>query len=272
MSASLRLAGISLSFGGIKALDDLSLTVEPGTVHAVIGPNGAGKSSCFNVISGHYRPDAGSVLFGDTDLTRLPAHQIARCGVGRAFQNIALSGHETVLDNLMVARHRLTRSGFIATSLGLPRARCEERAHRERVVEIAGFVGLGDKLDMPAEVLAYGDRKRVELARALCSEPEILLLDEPAAGMPPHEKWDIARLVLDVRDALGISVLLVEHDMPLVMAIADRITVLDFGRRIADGTPAQVRRSDAVVTAYLGSSRSNRSASGTPRTPWKTTP
>ncbi|WP_248963831.1 ABC transporter ATP-binding protein [Sphaerisporangium perillae] len=250
----LRLQRISLRFGGVRALDDLSFTVEPGTVHALIGPNGAGKSSCFNVISGHYHPDDGSVSFGDEDITQLSPHQIARRGVGRAFQNIALSAHETVLDNLMVARHRLTRSGFVATSLGLPRVRHEERRHRERVMEIARFVGLGEKFDRPAGALAYGDRKRVELARALSSEPELLLLDEPAAGMPTHEKWEIAHLVVSVRDALGISVLLVEHDMPMVMAIADRVTVLDFGRRIADGTPTEVQRSPEVIAAYLGSS------------------
>jgi branched-chain amino acid transport system ATP-binding protein len=252
MTSALRLDGVSLRFGGLKALDDLSFEVEPGTVHAVIGPNGAGKSSCFNVISGHYRPTSGAVTFGGVDLTHLPPHEIARNGVGRAFQNIALSGHETVLDNLMVARHRLTTAGFLATAVGLPRARREERLHRARVIELARFVGLGDKLDTRAGVLAYGDRKRVELARALSSEPGILLLDEPAAGMPTHEKWDIAALVTSVRDALGISVLLVEHDMPMVMAIADRVTVLDFGRCIADGTPAEVRESPAVIAAYLG--------------------
>ena len=261
--STLRLDGIRLRFGGLTALDGLGFTVEPGTVHALIGPNGAGKSSCFNVISGHYRPQTGTVAFGGDDLTRLPPHEIARRGIGRAFQNIALSSHETVLDNLMVARHRLTRSGFVATALGLPRTRREERTHRARVTEIAAFAGLDGKLGVPAGTLAYGDRKRVELARALAAEPGVLLLDEPAAGMPAHEKWDIARLIVAIRDELGTSVLLVEHDMPMVMAVADRITVLDFGRPIADGTPAEVRNSPEVIAAYLGSSDLDAGAAAT---------
>ncbi|MDX6744227.1 ABC transporter ATP-binding protein [Actinocorallia sp. A-T 12471] len=251
--SALSLDGVRLAFGGVTALDDLAFTVAPGTVHAVIGPNGAGKSSCFNVISGHYRPQAGKVAFDGEDITALRPHEIARRGVGRAFQNIALSAHESVLDNLMVARHRLTGAGFAATALGLPSARREEARHRARVKEIAAFVGLGDKLGAPAGSLAYGDRKRVEFARALSTEPRVLLLDEPAAGMPSHEKWDIAHLIVSVRAALGVSVLLVEHDMPMVMAIADRVTVLDFGRRIADGTPDEVRGSPEVIAAYLGS-------------------
>ncbi|MBM6545358.1 ABC transporter ATP-binding protein [Janibacter sp. YIM B02568] len=260
MTRPLSLEDVTLQFGGVRALDDLSFTVEPGTIHAVIGPNGAGKSSTFNVISGHYRPSAGRVTFGDVDLTAMAPHSIADEGIGRAFQNIAISGHASVLDNLMVARHRLTKAGFITTALGLPQVRAEERRHRVRVTEIADFVGLGDHLHSEAGTLSYGDRKRLEIARALASEPEVVLLDEPAAGMPPFEKWDIAALVMSAREHLGISVLIVEHDMPVVMAIADHITVLDFGRGIAHGTPEEIRNDPAVIAAYLGHQPSNEQA------------
>ncbi|GGJ65662.1 ABC transporter ATP-binding protein [Streptomyces brasiliensis] len=252
MARSLTLQDVSLRFGGISVLDGVSFTVNPGSIHAVIGPNGAGKSSCFNVISGLYRATAGSVHFGDVDLCRLAPHQIAAQGVGRAFQNIALAPHETVLDNLMVARHRLTRAGMISTALALPSARREAAAHRQRVEEIAIFVGLTDVLRAPAGTLSYGWRKKVELARALATEPDILMLDEPVAGMPAGEKMEIAALIRAIRDALGISVVLVEHDMPMVMSLADHITVLDFGRRIADGTPREVMADFHVIQAYLG--------------------
>ncbi len=253
MNPALALTDVTLRFGGIIALDSVDLAVLPGTIHAVIGPNGAGKSSLFNVISGHVRPQSGAMRLDGADVTWMKPHLIARRGVGRAFQNIALSAHESVLENLMAARHRLTRAGFITTALGLPASRREDRAHRARVTDVATFVGLGEKLAKPAGTLAYGERKRVEIARALCTEPRVLLLDEPVAGMPVHEKWDVAELVLSVRKALGIAVLLVEHDMPFVLAVSDRVTVLDFGQRIADGTPAQVVESPAVAAAYLGS-------------------
>lgn len=246
------LTDVSLRFGGVQALTDVSFTVRPGTVHALIGPNGAGKSSCFNVISGLYRATSGTVTYGAAELTAMRPNGIARLGVGRTFQNIALTPSDTVLENVMVARHRLTTSGYVATALRLPRAVREESRHRARVEDIADFVGIGPLLGRPAGTLSYGQRKKVELARALATEPDLLLLDEPAAGLPTHEKIEMADLVRAIAEGLGASVLLVEHDMPLVMGVSDHVSVLDFGRLIADGTPAQVQSSPAVIAAYLG--------------------
>ena len=251
-SLALRLDAISLSFGGVKALADVHLEIAPGEIRAIIGPNGAGKSSLLNVITGIYQPDHGQVWIGDQRFSRVPTQQLGRLRVARTFQNLALFKGLNVVDNVLLGRIADRKATFVEQLLGWGRARRELNQARERADAMLDLLHLKHLSNRSVNSLSYGLQKRVELARALVSDPEILLLDEPLAGMTAGEKQEMTRFIRAVRDQIGTTIILIEHDIGVVMGLSDKIAVLDYGRKIADGTPLEVRADQAVIDAYLG--------------------
>lgn len=243
---------VTLSFGGVRALDNVSFTVTEGELFAVIGPNGAGKTSIFNCLNGVYRPQGGKIAFRGNQLIGAKPTQVAKYGVARTFQNLGLFSNLNLVDNLMLGRHLLMKSGFIAGALWFGRAKREEIHHRGRVEEIIDFLELQPHRFSPVGMLPYGVQKRIELGRALAMEPRLLLLDEPVAGMNLEETEDMARFIIEIRDRLKIPMILVEHDMHMVMDIADRVMALNFGQCLAIGVPNEIQSNPEVVAAYLG--------------------
>jgi len=245
-------SGLTINFGGIRAVDGVSFEVEPGQVFTIIGPNGAGKTTIFNLVSRIYDPLHGRLVFRDEDITHVPPHQIARRGIARTFQNIELFEHATVLENLLIGRHCRSQPNALAEMLFTPAVRREELRHRAAVEEIIDFLNLANYREQRISGLPYGVRKVVELARALCAKPKLLLLDEPASGLNTEETEEVAFWIEDIKNDLGVTVIMIEHDMSLVSAVSDRVLALNNGRTLALGSPQEVQSNPAVIEAYLG--------------------
>lgn len=247
----LEIKNLVVKFGGVTALNEVNLHVSEGEIAALIGPNGAGKTTVFNIVTGYYTPASGDVLLDGEAITGLRPYKIARKGLGRTFQNIRLFGDMTALENVATAADALNKSGLVGSLFGVPRSRRDEKKSLDTAMELLTFIGLDHRAHQMAKNLPYGDQRRLEIARALALNPKVLLLDEPAAGFNPQEKVELGDLIGKIRDR-GFAVLLIEHDMSLVMKISDRISVLDFGQKIAEGKPAEIQNNQRVIDAYLG--------------------